>query len=134
MQRTDVFKRNWKPPLIEHNKPTEWGWLVQYPENLKLGKYTDIGFATYINAKEGVIIEDDVQIGSFVAIYSVNTIDGTSGSVLLKKGCMIGTHSVIMPGVVIGENAKVGACTLVKENIPANSLAVGIPSKVKYPI
>lgn len=133
MQRSDDWKEKWKQPGIVHNKPTKWGWVVQYPGKFTLGKYTDIGFATYINARYCVTIEDDVQIGSHVSIYSVNSIDNTSGSVILMKGCMIGSHSVILPGVVIGENAKIGAFSLVKESVPKNALACGIPAKVKYP-
>ncbi len=133
MQRSDDWKPNWKQPGIVHNKPTKYGWVVQYPELFGLGKYTDIGFGTYINSRYGVTIEDDVQIGSHVSIYSVNSIDNTSGKVILRKGCMIGSHSVILPGVVVGENAKVGAFSLVKQNIPPNMVACGIPAKVKYP-
>lgn len=134
MKRSDNWKYNWKQPEILHMKPTEWGWVVQYPDLFKLGKYTDIGFGTYINSRHGVVIEDDVQVGSHVSIYSENSIDDTWGLIVLKKGCKIGSHSVILPGVVIGENAKVGAFSLVKEDIPPGSTAVGIPAKVKYPV
>lgn len=136
MVHSEEWKRNWKRPNLK-TKPglglviTEWGWAVQYPGFLKFGKFIDIGFGTYINSRYGVVIEDDVQIGSYVCIYSSNTIDDTRGPVLLKKGCMIGTHSVIMPGVVIGKNAIVGAFSLVKENVPDGATVVGIPARVK---
>lgn len=132
--RSESWKQKWEQPKIKNMKPTKWGWVVQYRELFKLGKYTDIGFGTYINSKHGVVIEDEVQIGSHVSIYSENTIDNTWGIVILKKGCMIGAHSVILPGVVIGENSKVGAFSLVKNDIPDNTVAFGIPAKVKYPI
>ncbi len=122
--------KNWKFPQIEHNKLTEYNWLVQYPENLKLGKYTDIGAFTYINAKYGVIIEDYVQIGSHSSIYSVSTIDNKKGKVIIRRNVRIGSHSVIMPGVEIGENSIIGAFSFVNKSIPPNSLAYGIPVKV----
>lgn len=121
---------NWKMPEIEEQKLTKYNWLVQYKDRLRLGKYTDIGAFTYINARNGVIIEDDVQIGSHCSIYSYSTIDGEEGEVLLKKNCKIGSHSIVLPGVTIGENSVVGACSLVKDNIPANVVAAGIPAKV----
>lgn len=129
------WKDNWKkpdltPPPGKNFVVTEWGWAVQHPENLNLGKYVDIGAFTYINAKHIVTIDDDVQIGSHVSIYTVNTIDCAWGHVYLEKGCCIGSHSVILPGVTIGYKAKVGAFSLVKEDIPANSVAYGIPAKV----
>lgn len=133
MSRED-WKNKWVKPVIKHNTPTEWNWVVGYPEYLDLGMRVDIGAFTYIDARYGVVIEDDVQIGGGVHIYSHNTIDGTEGRVVLKKGCKIGAHSVILPGVTVGENAKVGAFSLVKEDIPANSTAYGITAKVKYPI
>ncbi|MDO8470610.1 MAG: acyltransferase [bacterium] len=125
----DRFK-DWKYPVIKEGKLTIYNWLVQHVKNLKLGKKTDIGAFTYINAKNGVVIEDEVQIGSHCSIYSVSTIDDKQGKVVLKKNCRIGSHSVVMPGVTIGENAIVGAFSFVKADIPANSLAVGIPAKV----
>lgn len=117
-------------PEIEEQKLTKYNWLVQYKDRLRLGKYTDIGAFTYINARNGVIIEDDVQIGSHCSIYSYSTIDGEEGEVLLKKNCKIGSHSIVLPGVTIGENSVVGAFSLVKDNIPANVVAAGIPAKV----
>jgi len=122
--------KNWKYPEIEHGKLTKWNWMVQYPENLKLGKYTDIGAFTYINAKYGVIIEDYVQIGSHCSIYSESTIDNKRGQVVIKRNARIGSHSVIMPGVTIGENAIIGAFSFVNRDIPANTLAFGVPVKI----
>lgn len=91
---------------------------------------TDIGAFTYINAKNGVVIEDAVQIGSHCSIYSVSTIDHKAGTITLKKNCKIGSHSVIMPGVTVGENSIVGAFSFVVEDIPANVVAFGIPARV----
>lgn len=117
-------------PKITEGKLTKWKWLVQYKQNLKLGKQTDIGVFTYINAKEGVVIEDYVQIGSHCSIYSVSTIDNKAGKVYLKRNCKVGSHSIIMPGVTIGENSIIGAFSFVNKSIPANLIAVGVPAKV----
>jgi len=95
-----------------------------------MGFKTDIGAFTYINAKYGVKIEDYVQIGSHCSIYSVSTIDNKRGQVVLKKNCKIGSHSVIMPGVTIGENSIVGAHSFVTEDISDNVIAAGVPAKI----
>jgi acetyltransferase-like isoleucine patch superfamily enzyme len=115
---------NWKYPEIEEGKLTKYNWIVQHKDKLKLGYKTDIGAFTYINAQYGVIIEDYVQIGSHCSIYSVSTIDNKEGEVILKKGCRIGSHSVIMPNVTIGEFGFVNA------DVPDNVVAVGVPAKV----
>ena len=49
-------------PVTEDGKPTQYNWMVQHSEQLRLGHRTDIGAFIYINAKYGVIIEDFVQV------------------------------------------------------------------------
>jgi len=122
--------KNWKPPKFDEKGMTKWNWMCQYHENLEIGKYVDIGAFTYINARYGVKIEDYVQIGSHCSIYSHSTIDNKKGKVVLKKNCCIGSHSVIMPGVTIGENTIIGAFSFVNKDIPPNVVAVGVPAKV----
>jgi len=122
--------KDWEYPVILEGKPTKYNWLVQHKKNLALGCKTDIGAFTYINAKYGVTIEDLVQVGSHCSIYSVSTIDDKEGKVILKKNCRIGSHSVIMPGVTVGENAVVGAFSFVTNNIPDNAMAYGVPANV----
>ena len=119
----------WEYPKIEHGKLTKWNWMVQYPDGLELGKYTDIGAFTYINSKNGVIIEEYVQIGSHCSIYSESTIDNKVGKVIIRKNARIGSHSLIMPGVSIGENSIVGAFSFVNNDIPSNVVAYGIPAR-----
>ena len=77
---TDRFKE-WKAPEIDEGKLTRWNWMVQNKDKLMLGKRVDIGAFTYINAKNGVVLEDDVQVASHCAIYSTSTIDGKEGKV-----------------------------------------------------
>lgn len=122
--------KNWKYPKIEEGKLTKYNWVVQNKKNLQLGKKTDIGAFTYINAKFGVVIEDNVQIGGGVKIYSVSTIDNKKGKVVLKKNCKIGAQSIIMPGVTVGENSIIGVFSFVNKNIPDNVIAFGIPVKI----
>ena len=120
----------WKAPEINECELTKYNWLVQNKDNLDLGYKTDIGAFTYINAKNNVIIEDYVQIGSHCSIYSISTIDDKEGEVILKRNCRIGTHSVVMPGVTIGENSVIGAFSFVTEDIPDNVVAYGVLAKV----
>ncbi len=121
---------DWKYPEFDEKGMTKWNWMCQYHENLKLGKNTDIGAFTYINAKYGVEIEENVQIGSHCSIYSWSTIDDKQGKVIIKKNARIGSHSLVMPGVTIGENAMVGAFSFVNRDIPDNATALGIPARV----
>ena len=119
----------WKQPTFDKNDTTQWNWMCQHHMNLKLGNSVDIGAFTYINAKKGVTMGDYVQIGSNCSLYSISTIDNKEGNIILKKNCRVGTHSVVMPGVTIGENAVIGAFSFVNTDIPDNTLAYGIPAK-----
>jgi len=132
LRRGKMRKRfeKWEFPKFDERGMTKWNWICQYAENLKLGKYVDIGAFTYINAKYGVEINDYVQIGSHCSIYSISTIDNKKGKVVIKRNARIGSHSVIMPGVTIGENSIIGAFSFVNKDIPDGVMAYGIPVKV----
>ena len=123
------FKK-WKYPIIKEGRPTKYNWVVQHKNGLKLGRMTDIGAFTYINAKYGVIIEDGVQIGSHCSIYSLSTIDNKKGKVTIGKGVCLGSHSVVMPGVNIGKNAVIGAFSFVTKDMPDGCVAFGVPANV----
>jgi acetyltransferase-like isoleucine patch superfamily enzyme len=121
---------HWEHPRIDEGILTKYHWIVQNKKQFSLGSQTDIGAFTYINAKNGVVIEDFVQIGSHCSIYSVSTIDDKEGEVILGRNCRIGSHSVIMPGVCIGKNTIVGAFSFVTRSLPDNVVAFGVPAKV----
>ena len=121
---------NWEYPDIKDGNPTKYNWIVQNIDGFKLGFQTDIGAFSYINAMDGVILEDKVQVGSHCSIYSVSTIDDSHGKVVLKQNCRIGSHSTILPGVSIGKNSIIGAHSLVNKDIPDNVVAFGVPAKV----
>ena len=126
--------KKWIKPTIEHGKFTKYNYIVQYPENLKLGKNFDIGSFTYINSQYSVEIGDFVQIGSHCSIYSNSTIDCKQGPVKLMKNCKIGTHSTIMPNVTVGKNSVIAAYSFVTKNVPENEVWSGIPAKFKQKI
>ncbi len=129
MQNNNRFE-NWQYPHIEEGKPTKYNWIVQNKDGLELGFATDIGAFSYINAKHGVVIEDEVQIGSHCSIYSISTIDNKAGKVILKKNSKIGSHSTILPGVTVGKNSIIGAHSLVINDIPDDVVAFGVPAKI----
>lgn len=121
--------KDWEYPIIEDGKPTKYNWIVRHIDKFNLGYKTDIGAFTYINALRGVTIEDFVQIGSHCSIYSISTVDDKEGEVVLRKNCKIGSHSVIMPGVTIGENSIIGAFSFVNHDISGGVVASGVPVK-----
>lgn len=90
----------------------------------------------------GIIIEDDVLLGSGVHIYTVNhRFDDTSipiseqghslsRTVVLESGCWIGANVTILPGITIGQNAVVGAGSVVTKPLAARAVYAGSPAKL----
>jgi acetyltransferase-like isoleucine patch superfamily enzyme len=122
--------KDWKMPEFDEKGLTKWQWMCQHSGNLKLGRNSDIGAFTYINAKFGVEIGENAQLGSHCSVYSHSTIDGKKGKVVIGRNARVGAHSMVMPGVTIGENSVVGAFSFVNRDIPPNVEAYGIPARV----
>ena len=50
----------------------------------------------------------------------------------MKRGASIGANSVVIPGVTIGENALVGAGSVVTKDVPDNAVVAGNPAKTMW--
>ncbi len=109
----DRFK-SWTPPTFDKYGWTKYGWRCQHFKRLVLGERVDIGCFTYMNAKYGLDIGDNVQIGSHCSIYSINTENDTYGKVVIGEGALIGSHCLILPNAVIKPFAKVRAYSIIK--------------------
>jgi len=136
--------KNWKKPEFDEEgwafttgqnifDMKKFGWRCQYSNNLKIGNGVDVGAFSYLNAKHGIILGDDVQIGGGCFLYSESTIDKKKGEITIENGACIGANSVIFPHVVVGENSIVGAGSVVTYGtiIPDFEIWVGNPAKRK---
>lgn len=121
------------------------GCFVEIQKNAKIGKNVKVSSHTFIC--EGVTIEDDVFVGHNVSFindkYPRSTnVDGKLQTeddwevvpTLVKRGASIGTSSTILCGVTIGENAIIGAGSVVTKDIPPNVIAYGVPAKIQKKI
>ena len=117
------------------------GAFVEIQKGVTIGKNCKISSHSFIC--EGVEIEDNCFIGHGVMFTNdvfprATKADGTPQTdedwVLVKtkinKGVSIGSNATILCGVTIGENALVGAGSMVVKDVPANSVVVGNPGKV----
>lgn len=115
------------------------GAFVEIQKNAKIGRNVKVSSHTFIC--EGVTIEDDVFVGHNVSFindkYPRATADGKPQTeadwecvpTLVKRGASIGTSSTILCGVTIGENAIVGAGSVVTRDVPANTVVAGVPAR-----
>lgn len=119
---------------------TKIGAFVEIQKNALVGRRCKISSHTFIC--EGVVIEDNVFVGHSVTFINDLYPRATTGSgelqseadwkvekTLVKKGASIGSGSTILANVTIGENAIVGAGSVVRKDVPANAIVAGNPAR-----
>jgi acetyltransferase-like isoleucine patch superfamily enzyme len=121
-------------------RPKLWKWM-----GVKIGKDCYIGYEVYIDTTNAELIEleDHVHIAERCFLlchqrdlknYSIGDdyakLSYIKKKIILKKGCLLSVGVTVMPGVTVGEGAIVGAGSLVTKDIPAWTVAIGIPAKV----
>jgi serine O-acetyltransferase len=94
-----------------------------------------IGKRLFIDHGMGVVIGETAEVGDNVTIYHGVTLGGTSMNTVkrhptVKDNVIIGTGAKLLGPIIVGENAKVGANSVVLIDVPANSTVVGIPGKI----
>ena len=120
---------------------TKIGCFVEIQKKAKIGKNCKISSHTFIC--EGVTIEDDVFIGHNVTFINDKYPKATNGGgqlqteedwavqpIMVEKGASIGSGSTILSNVRIGENAIIGAGSVVTHDVPPNSIVAGNPAKI----
>ena len=131
--------------LLSPISPRKLRPLILKRIGCKVGKDVFIGSNLWIDSGHAdmIILEDHVHIAGECTLlcHQRNLSNYHQGddyaklaynikSIHLKKGCLIGQRTMVMPGVTIGEGAIVGAYSLVTKDIPAWTIATGRPAKV----
>ena len=120
---------------------TKIGAFVEIQKNAFIGRRCKISSHTFIC--EGVTLEDNVFIGHGVTFVNDSYPRATTGDgnlqteadwsvekTLVKKGASVGSGATILAKITIGENAIVGAGSVVTADVPANSIVAGNPARV----
>jgi len=120
---------------------TKIGAFVEIQKNARVGARCKISSHTFVC--EGVTIEDNVFVGHNVAFINdsyprATTSDGALQTekdwkvetTLVKKGASIGSGATILANVTIGENARVGAGSVVIRDVPADAIVAGNPARI----
>lgn len=131
--------------ILEPFEPRKLRPFILRRMGCKVGKGCFMGDYVRIDTShpDMITIEDSVSIasGSRLLCHQRDFSDFCVGDdymklgyivkpIILKKGCLVGMESFVMPGVTIGEGAIVGAGSLVTKDIPAWTIAAGRPAKV----
>jgi acetyltransferase-like isoleucine patch superfamily enzyme len=117
------------------------GTFVEIQKGARIGRRVKVSSHTFIC--EGVTIEDEVFIGHGVMFINdkyprATNPDGTLQTemdwsvtpTLVKRGASIGSNATILCGVTIGENAIVGAGSVVTRDVLPNTIVAGVPAKL----
>ena len=120
---------------------TRIGPFVEMQKNSKIGKNCKIQSHTFIC--EGVIIEDNVFVGHGVMFINDKYPRATNEKgqlqteddwevepTVVKRGASIGSGSTILSYVTIGENAIIGAGSMVTKDVPADTIVAGNPARI----
>jgi acetyltransferase-like isoleucine patch superfamily enzyme len=120
---------------------TKIGTFVEVQKGAMIGKNCKISSHTFVC--EGVTIEDNVFVGHNVTfindLYPRATTgtgklktddDWTCVATLVKRGASIGSSVTILCGITVGENAIVGAGSVVTKDVPANTIVAGNPARI----
>lgn len=120
---------------------TKIGNFVEIQKGTKIGGNCKISSHSFIC--EGVTIEDNVFIGHNVTFINdlyprATNEDGTQQTdddwecipTLIKKGASIGSSTTLLCGITVGENAIVGAGSVVTKDVPPNTIVAGNPARV----
>jgi acetyltransferase-like isoleucine patch superfamily enzyme len=106
--------------------------------DVRVGRNTWIGPYTLLDGSGGLSIGDHCNISAGVQIYTHDTVrwvltngnaDYDRAPVSIGNSCHVGSQTVIAKGVTIGDHSVIGACSFVNRDIPAYTVAFGVPCR-----
>jgi serine O-acetyltransferase len=110
-------------------------WFARLVSNVDIHPGASIGRRFFIDHGAGVVIGETAEIGDDVTMYHGVTLGGTSWSPgkrhpTVQDGVLIGAGAKILGPVTVGRGARVGANSVVIEDVPPEMTVVGIPGKL----
>jgi maltose O-acetyltransferase len=113
---------------------------MKNPQNITFGNNVSLNDNIYLNGMYGITIGNNVSLSANCILVSTGLkknkiIQGKrehmGKKIIIGNNVQIGTGAIVLPGVIIGNNVIIGAGSVVTKEIPDNSIAYGVPAKVK---
>ena len=112
-------------------------FYTDFGKNIEVGENVFINACCHFQDHGGVTLGDGCQIGHNVVFATLNHFLEPEkrkmtypAPIVLGKNVWVGSNATILQGVTIGDNAVIGAGAVVTSDIPANTVAVGVPERV----
>ncbi|PJI40827.1 MAG: serine O-acetyltransferase [Rhizobium sp.] len=114
-------------------------WLSRLLTNIDIHPGAVIGERFFIDHGAGVVIGETAEIGNDVTLYHGVTLGGTSWSPgkrhpTLMDGVLVGASAKILGPIVVGAGCRVGANSVVVDDVPPGMTVIGIPGKIVRPV
>jgi serine O-acetyltransferase len=124
--------------LWNHNLRLLARWLSQWARfftAIEIHPGAQIGHRLFIDHGMGVVIGETSVVGDDVTLYQGVTLGGTGKEKgkrhpTLGNGVVVGTGAKVLGNIVVGDNCRVGAGSVVLRSIPENSTIVGVPGHI----
>lgn len=111
-------------------------FYTDFGKNITVGKCVFLNTGCTFQDRGGIIIGDGTQIGQNVTLVTLNhgSVPETRHTtypapIVIEENVWIGANVTVLPGVTIGRNAIIAAGAVVTKNVPANTVAGGVPAK-----
>jgi serine O-acetyltransferase len=126
-----LWRENWKLAARMLSQ------AARFCTGIEIHPGAEIGRRVFIDHGAGVVVGETSIVGNDVTLYQGVTLGGTGHErgkrhPTLRDGVFVGSSAQILGNICIGENSRVGAGSVVLQDVPPNSTVVGVPAHIVY--
>ncbi len=125
--------RWWKIPFL----PRLISQIMRFFTGIEIHPGATIGHRVFVDHGMGIVIGETAIVGNDVLIYQQVTLGGTTMTQTKRhptigNGVVLGAGSKVLGNITVGDNSRIGAGSVVVDDVPENSTVVGIPGKIVH--
>lgn len=128
-----LLHRVGKHAFFDYNVYVKFPWLVEIGDHVSINRGAQ--FFSGFNERHRIVLGNHVYIAPNVGFFAaghdvIDLSQHVGGDIIVEDNVWIGAGAIILPGVNIGESCIIGAGSVVTQDVPPNSIAVGNPARV----
>ena len=117
-------------PFVHQRARIEHPWNLTLHSNSTIGDRSHLYCLGHIEVYSGACVAQEVYVCTATHDLSDPSMSLLTSPITICSGAFIGARAFILPGIIIGEGAIVGACSVVTKNVPPGSTVVGNPARI----